>query len=116
IEGEQPSVSRTARWGQAIAQAGSRDLSRAELERLQRIVIGDDRFVRLGLRQEGGFIGTHDRDSNAPLPDHIDARHEDLPELMEALAQFAQRSTVGGLDPVVAAASLAFGFVYIHPF
>jgi hypothetical protein len=86
IEGEQPSGSRTARWGQAIAQAGSHDLSLAELERLQRIVIGDDRFVRLGLRREGGFIGTHDRDTNAPLPDHIDARHEDLPELMEALA------------------------------
>jgi len=116
IEGERPSGSRTARWGQAIAQAGSRDLSTAELERLQRIVIGDDRFVRLGLRQEEGFVGTHDRDSNAPLPDHIDARHEDLPELMEALIQFAQRSMAGRLDPVVAAASLAFGFVYIHPY
>lgn len=116
IEGERPSGNRTARWGQAIAQAGSRGLTVAELDRLQRIVIGDARFVRLGLRQEGGFVGVHDRESNIPIPDHISARHEDLPSLLEGLTQFARLSTEGGLDPVVAAASLAFGFVYIHPY
>jgi hypothetical protein len=31
------------------------------LERLQKIVIEDARFVRLGLRKIGGFIGDHDR-------------------------------------------------------
>lgn len=116
IEGERPSGTRAARWGQAIAQAGSRGLTVAELDRLQRIVIGDARFVRLGLRQEGGFVGVHDRESNIPIPNHISARHEDLPSLMEGLTQFASRSTEGGLDPVVTAASLAFGFVYIHPY
>lgn len=59
IEGERPSGQRAARWGQAIAQAGVRPLSLDELDRLQRIVIGDARFVRLGLRDEGGFIGVH---------------------------------------------------------
>ena len=29
---------------------------------------------------------------------------------------FAHRAAQGGMDPVVAAASLAFGFVYIHPY
>ena len=116
IEGERPSGNRTARWGQAIAQAGSRELTVAELDRLQRIVIGDARFVRLGLRQEGGFVGVHDRESNIPIPDHISARHEDLHSLLEGLIQFARSSAEGGLDPVVAAASLAFGFVYIHPY
>jgi len=61
IEGERPSSARAARWGQAIAQAGVRALSTAEFERLQRLVIGDTRFVRLGLRDKGGFVGVHDR-------------------------------------------------------
>ncbi|MBD3835367.1 MAG: Fic family protein [Brevundimonas sp.] len=116
IEGEAPAGERTARWGQAIAQAGARPLSRAELDRLQRIVIGDARFVRLGLRDEGGFVGAHDRHTRQPIPDHVSARHQDLPELVEGLVAFAERATRGSLEPVVAAACLSFGFVYIHPY
>ncbi len=116
IEGERPSGPRAARWGHAIAQAGTRPLRLQELNRLQRIVIGDDRFVRLGLRREGGFVGVHDRESNQPIPDHISARHEDLPDLIEGMIAFSDRATHGGLDPVVTAACLAFGFVYIHPY
>jgi hypothetical protein len=116
IEGERPSGDRASRWGQAIAQAGTRPLSLDELNRLQRIVIGDARFVRLGLRDEGGFVGVHDRDTNMPVPDHISARAEDLPSLLQGVIDYAQRSIAGGMDPVAAAACLAFGFVYIHPY
>lgn len=116
IEGERPSGQRAARWGQAIAQAGSRPLDIAELDRLQRIVIGDARFVRLGLRDEGGFVGVHDRDTNMPVPDHISARHEDLDSLVGGMIAFADRAARGGMDPVVTAACLAFGFVYAHPY
>jgi hypothetical protein len=66
IEGERPSAQHAARWGQAIAEAGTRDLSLAELERLQRLVIGDARFVRPGPRRGGGFVGTRDRDTGGP--------------------------------------------------
>lgn len=83
--------------------------------RLQRIVIGDDRFVLLGLRNEGGFVGDRDRDSGAPLPVHISARHEDLPSLIEGLVAF-DRKAAPDLDAVLAATVLAFGFIYIHPF
>ncbi|WP_211210481.1 Fic family protein [Asticcacaulis benevestitus] len=116
IEGERPSGPRAARWGQAIAQAGSRPLSVGEFNRLQHIVIGDARFVRLGLRHEGGFVGTHDRETNMPVPDHVSASSEDLETLMEGVVAFSARALAGALDPVVAAASLAFGFVYIHPY
>jgi hypothetical protein len=34
--------------------------------------------VTLGLRTEGGFVGTHDRDTQAPVPEHISARPHDL--------------------------------------
>jgi hypothetical protein len=116
IEGERPPAQRVARWGQAIGEAGSITLTLAELERLQKIVVGDARFVHLGLRTEGGFIGMHGRTTQEPLPEHISARPQDLPGLMEAVIAFKHRAVDGGLDPVVAAASLAFGFVYIHPF
>jgi Fic family protein len=104
------------RWGQAIGEAGNRPLSLDELERLQRIVIGDARFVHLGLRAEGGFVGDHDRVTREPLPEHISARAEDLRDLVRGVVEYVSRAIDGGLDPVVAAATAAFGFVYIHPF
>jgi Fic family protein len=116
IEGERPTGTRAVRWGQAIAEAGNTQLSLPEFDRLQRIVIGDARFVRLGLRDEGGFVGVHDRETGDPIPDHISARAEDLRELVEGLVAFAARTQAGGYDPVAAAAALAFGFVYIHPY
>lgn len=116
IEGERPSGMRAVRWGQAIAEAGNSKLSLTEFDRLQRIVIGDARFVRLGLRNEGGFVGVHDRETSDPIPDHISARAEDLPELLTGLIDYAARTLAEGYDPVAAAAASAFGFVYIHPY
>jgi hypothetical protein len=115
IEGEHPPHDRIQRWGRAIGQAGRRPIDLDELLRLQAIVIGDTRFVQLGLRQEGGFVGEHDRDSGQALPDHISARPEDLPSLIEGMTAF-DRGAAQGLDAVIAAAALAFGFVYVHPF
>jgi Fic family protein len=116
IEGERPSNARAARWAEAIGQAGVRPLSVPELERLQRIVIGDSRFVRLGLRDEGGFVGIHDRLTQEPVPDHVSARSQDLQSLVGGIIEYASRAISGGVDPVIAAAAIAFGFVYVHPF
>jgi hypothetical protein len=115
IEGERPPRERVARWGEAIAAAGTVTLSRDELVRLQRVLV-DDRFVQLGPRSEGGFVGQHDRQRGEPIPDHISARAEDLPSLIEGLLAYDRRTADGHEDPVAAAAALAFGFVYIHPF
>lgn len=116
IEGERPPRARAARWAEAIAQAGVRPLSIQELERLQSVVIGDARFVELGLRREGGFVGTHDRDTQDPIPEHVSARPGALQDLVEGIIEYERRARSGGLDPVVAAAAVAFGFVYVHPF
>lgn len=115
IEGERPPQDRIQRWGRAIGEAGRRPLDAEELVRLQRIVIGNARFVKLGFRQEGGFVGEHDRENRMPLPEHISARHEDLPALIQGMIAF-DRGAAQRLDAVIAAAILAFGFVYIHPF
>ncbi|MCP5059142.1 MAG: Fic family protein [bacterium] len=115
IEGERPPRRRIERWGQAIGQAGRTPLDLAELLRLQRVLISDSRFVELGLREEGGFVGEHDRQTGEPIPSHISARPEDLVQLVEGLLAFASDNT-RPLDPVIAATCAAFGFVYIHPF
>ena len=115
IEGEDPPQDRVQRWGRAIGQAGRKPIDLNELLRLQQIVIGDARFVHMGLRTEGGFIGQHDRDTRAPLPDHISARQQDLPSLIAGMVAFDHDGS-RDLDPVIAAAILAFGFVFIHPF
>jgi len=115
IEGEHPPQDRIQRWGRVIGEAGRRPIDLDEFLRLQRMVIGDERFVKLGLRTEGGFVGEHDRETGAPLPDHISARPKDLPSLVEGLVAYADRA-IPKLDAVIAATGLAFGFVYIHPF
>jgi hypothetical protein len=115
IEGENPPHDRIQRWGRAIGEAGVRPFELDGLLRLQRIAIGDQRFVRLGLRDEAGFVGEQDRDSRMPLPGHISARREHLELLIAGMEAF-DREAAPKLNPVVAAAVLAFGFVYAHPF
>ncbi|VIO81248.1 Fic family protein [Bradyrhizobium ivorense] len=115
IEGERPPQDRIQRWGKVVGEAGRAPLDEAELLRLQRIVIGDERFVKLGFRSEGGFVGEHDRETQGPIPDHIGARHEDIAWLVRGLIAFDQAAE-NELDLVVAAAVLAFGSVYIRPF
>lgn len=115
IENESPGENRIARWGTVIGQAGRQPLTIERLNDLQRQLIRDERFVKAGLRVEGGFVGDHGA-FGEPRPEHISARHTDLTDLMEGLASFARRSEAVDLHPVLAAASLAFGFVYIHPY
>jgi len=116
IEGEYPPNLRTRNWGKAIGQAGKKQLTIEELERLQDIVIGTKKLKNMGLRTQEGFIGEHDRETFTPLPDHISAKAKDLPSLMKGLLETNNFLQESGYDPVLAAATVAFGFVFIHPF
>lgn len=116
IEGESPKSKRAARWGEAIGQAGLIELSYEELIRLQQIVIENPRFIELGYRKKGGFVGAYDRNTMEPLPDHISARSQDLKTLMNSLLETQKLLLNEGIDAVLAAAMIAFGFVFIHPF
>lgn len=116
IEGENPRTNRAARWGIAIGQAGKNELSIAELNRLQQLVIENDRFIKMGIRQQQGFIGDRDRATQEPIPDHISAKYEDLEQLMAGWIQTQKVLTESRMDPVLVAAKIAFGFVFIHPF
>lgn len=115
IENETPSHDRIVRWGNALREAGKTPLSKDELTRLQHIVIGNSRFVKIGFRDAGGFIGEHERDSGIPIVEHISAKSADIDSLITGLIAYSKRVT-NEIDPVSAAATIAFGFVYIHPF
>ncbi len=116
IEGENPTQNRAVRWGRAIGQAGSKQLSKEELLRLQQIIIENSRFVQMGYRTEGGFVGEHDRTTGEPIPEHISARWQDIDRLMTGLMDTAKQMEEFKYHPVLMAAEIAFGFVFIHPF
>lgn len=116
IEGESPPHNRIERWGRMIGEAGRRRLTIEELEYLQNIVIADKRFVTPGCRVEEGFVGDHDRASGMPIPVHISARAKDVSNLLAGLIETYELLGESDYDPVLAAALIAFGFVFIHPF
>lgn len=115
IEGESPGNSRAIRWGKAIGQAGTIELSKDELKRLQQIVIENDRFIEMGFRTRGGFVGEHDRETATPIPEHISAKWQNIDQLMDGLIETNQLLE-NGYDAVLMATVIAFGFVFIHPF
>ena len=70
----------------------------------------------MGFRKQGGFVGEHDRNTGEPIPDHISAKWQDLNLLVQGLIETNQILASTSIDPVIAATSIAFGFVFIHPF
>jgi len=116
IEGETPTQNRAVCWGKAISQAGGKPLSKEEFLRLQQIVIENSRFMEMGLRTKGGFVGEHDRTTGEPIPEHISARWQDLDTLVSGLLDTVSLLENTHFHPVLSAAKIAFGFVFIHPF
>ncbi|HBG69835.1 MAG: cell filamentation protein Fic [Bacteroidetes bacterium GWF2_43_63] len=116
IEGESPKSSRAARWGRIIGQAGNNDLTKEELIRLQQAVIENARFIKLGFREQGGFVGEHDRITGEPVPDHISAKWQDVKQLINGLIASNELLLNDEIDAVLTATVIAFGFVFIHPF
>ncbi|MEA3288354.1 MAG: Fic family protein [Candidatus Marinimicrobia bacterium] len=116
IEGETPGNKRAQRWGEAIGQAGSQPLTKDELLRLQKLVIENSRFTAMGYREAGGFVGSHDRLTGEPIPDHISARWQDVSSLLDGLIEMDHLLEESDYDSVLAAAIIAFSFVFIHPF
>jgi len=112
IENERPPRDKLERWGRAIAEAGTRPVSEAEIERLQRIVLPEGSNLHMGWRRDQNFVGGFDRHYEA-VPERVNPRPHDLRALMDGWLDWMGNSR--DLDPVVAAAAGAFSFVYVHP-
>ena len=116
VEREKPSPDRARRFADLLREAESgTPLSESRLAELQNAVV-DARFHEFSYRRQQNWIG-EDLGYRKKV-DFVPARPENVSELMNGLAEFAEtlRARPESLDPVVAAASLAFGFVFIHPF
>lgn len=114
IEGERPPRTRLERWGKAVLQAGKNPLNMSEIVRLHGVLFENARFIHIGLRSIGVFLGERDHNHD-PNPEFIGARPDDLEDLMDGLIRANTRMREAGLDAVLQAAATAFGFVYIHP-
>lgn len=115
IEGECPPRNRIERWAQVIQQSGTRALSLTEILTMHEALIQDHRFVAKGFRSEGVFLGERNR-LGEPQPEFISARPQDIESLIQGLVDSHGIMTEAAIDPVVHAAAIAFGFVFIHPF
>jgi len=116
VEREHPSPSRAQRFADLLREAQSATpLTEKRLVELQNAVV-DPRFREAGYRVTQNWVG--DDLGYRKRVAFVPPRPQDVASLMEGLLALAerQRQAPTALDPVVAAAALAFGFVFIHPF
>ncbi|OHX65122.1 Fic family protein [Flammeovirga pacifica] len=117
IEGEKINNRRAQEFAKVLRKAGKHLVTDAFLLSLQQEIMKGSKFNKLGFRTEGGFIGEHDYETGEPIPSHISARHEDIAPLMNGLYKsISLVESDSNFDSMIAAATVAFGFVNIHPF
>jgi hypothetical protein len=115
VEREKPSPQRAQRFADLLREAETNTpLSEQRFVDLQNSVV-DPRFRETSYRAQQNWVGDDlgYRKRIALVP----PRPDDARELMDGLVAMSEslRQTPSNLDPVVAAASLSFGFVFIHP-
>jgi hypothetical protein len=116
IEGEAPTKDRTERFVSALMKVSAFDAtSKDAFIQLQNTIV-DPRYAQKDWRTTQNVV-------SQTLPDYSEDVHfvcpkpGDVPDLMNAWMELVRRLEFGdGVDPVVAAAVIAFGFVFIHPF
>lgn len=118
IEREAPDKRRAQRFADALREAAQRDyLLKEPLVTLQQAIV-DPRFANQGWRDSIGeqnfvsrSVGMNEEEMHFIAP-----RPQDLAELMDAYLDASRRILHSGLHPVIAAAVVAYPFVFLHPF
>lgn len=115
IEKEQPDKNRVARFINMLQQASLIDsLSKINLIELQNIIV-DPRFKDVDYRHTQNYVGENINPYFQKIH-YISPKPENVPELMEGLLSSLNRMLATGVHPVIIAAAISFGFVFIHPF
>ena len=118
IESETPSPKRPERFVQVLRNAGSKPLAEAlsyeALVDLQATIVDPKGRISPGMRNIQNFVGSDRLGYGDPLVAYPCPPPQLAVELLEALLPAGLRCK--GLHPVIRAAVLSFGFVYIHPF
>lgn len=113
IEREADEGRRIQRFAAAMelyAGEGAAPLSEERLAVVQRAILGDA-ATRYGLRRSPVFVGEFRR--GYEVVHYVAPNWEDLPAMIAGLAETERRTR--GASPLVRAAALSFGFVYLHP-
>jgi hypothetical protein len=115
IERETPSSSREERFVATLAHAVDLDPTdpRALAEVQGQIV--DRRFAATGWRGEQNYVGRTVA-GYREVVDYVCPKPGDVADLMAGWATAYDRLLEPEVDPVVAAAVVGFGFVFVHPF
>jgi Fic family protein len=120
VERETPSPQRARRFVDLLRQADTEEvLTEERLVELQHAVV-DARFHEFTWRHQQNWIGRdlgyrQQVDFVPPRPEHVAALMAGLLTMAESLrTDFHADEDMP--DPVIAAAAIAFGFVYLHPF
>ncbi|WLG51084.1 Fic family protein [Pseudomonas sp. FP1742] len=114
IEKEEPSEEKSRRFVQLLRQAHEgRELSEDYLVELQNSTVSNPFDKAVLFRHEQNHL--HNGLRGAAGVSYVPPAPDLCRELMEELMTFANRSSKQ-VDPLVAAAVTAFGFVFLHPF
>ena len=118
IERETPDQKRSQRFADALRDAAKRDyLLQAALVGLQQAIV-DPRFANAGWRDtlsEQNYVGRSVSSTEEEVH-FIAPRPQDLAELMPAYLEASRRILHSDIHPVIAAAAIAYPFVFLHPF
>lgn len=115
IEKEKPSKSRVARFINLLQRAGRIDhLSKEMLIELQNSIV-DPRYCDSDYRTSQNYVGENIR-PDFPRIHYISPKPADVSSLMNGLIDSLKRMEASHVNPVIVAACIAFGFVFIHPF
>lgn len=115
IERLEPDQRRTARFVELLRQAGSVSCRTEEqLTALQRLIV-DPRYAAAGFRESQNYVG-QSLGPGRELVHYVPPKPEDVGSLMSGWQACSDRLFSDDVHPVVAAAVLGFGFVFIHPF
>lgn len=115
IEGEVAGKSRAERFVAALEYAAEFDTGdKASFVDLQNQIV-DPRFAAKDWRAIQNYVGQTMRDYTEQVH-FVCPKPEDVEALMEGWMNCARRIQNSSVDPIAAAAAMAFGFVFIHPF
>ena len=115
IEHIKPNASRIEKFISALELAEKEDFCEKEklIELQNRIV--DPRFKERDYRAVQNYVG-QTVGYQKEIIHFISPKPDDLPKLMEGLIECHKRMKAGNVSPVIHAAAIAYGFVFLHPF
>ncbi|MDW7658126.1 MAG: Fic family protein [Bacillota bacterium] len=115
IENIKPSASRTEKFMASLVLADKEDFCDKErlIELQNRIV--DPRFNADDYRRSQNYVG-QSAAWQKEIIHYICPRPDDIHELMSGLLESHKLMKAGNVSPVVHAAAISYGFVFLHPF